>query len=929
MFKYLGKSQFADPLFHGALDEVLIADYAFSAAQIAALQTNSPPQFTTNFMTRGFATEALAYSNNITGTATDPDPGDTLIYSKAGGPAWLSVSASGILTGTPTSADGGTNYLTVRVTDAAGASAFAMVTISVTVISANGVWSADASGNWSDLTKWSGGLVASAAGYTADFSTLNITADRTVTLDSSRSLGTLKFGDTAGAQNWNVNASGGSVLTLDTGSATVPSVIVTNTATISAPLAGGNGFAKNGSGTLVLSNANTITGNARVLSGALKVAHSNALQAVTVNLDDGDGALTFGPITSANLAGLLGARNLVLTNSSNLGVALNVGASGNTNAFSGILSGSGSLVKNGSGTFTLTSSNTYTGGTIVNGGTVKLSRDPVLQFAFNNAAGSANGATITNFGAAGALLNGTIVGNGASVVSGGRYGNALSINGAGGTAATNIVLVNNRGIATDAAGTWTLGYWIKTSTAGAVILYQGDGGWSSSGQTAYLLNANSGSVAGTTAGAVRWAGGFLAGTTALTNGVWHFITLVDRAGTETIYVDGHADTVTSTMGLALSTLANQLWIGGAPDSDSGAIKINGLIDEVSLYNRALTLAEIQSLTNNTPKASAGNFGGQLPVATALAIASGATLDLGGNSQAVASLSDANGGGALANSGAAPATFTLNLNGSFNNAFSGNIADAAATNAISLVKNGSATETLAGANTYRGTTTVNAGTLLVNGALGTNVVTVNGGKLGGIGGIGGAVNIAAGGTLAPGSNAIGTLTIHGAVTINGTCFIKLDKSAATNDVVVGWSSVNGAGTLNVVNLGGTLAAGDRFQIFSATNYAGLAFTTSNLPPLGVGLAWSTANLNANGTVSVIVTAAPQFSAIVPAGDGNFIFNGTGAAGINYELDAATNLSVPIAWIYVTNAVADPAGIFQLLDGAATNYPQRFYRVMSSP
>ena len=69
--------------------------------------------------------------------------------------------------------------------------------------------------------------------------------------------------------------------------------------------------------------------------------------------------------------------------------------------------------------------------------------------------------------------------------------------------------------------------------------------------------------------------------------------------------------------------------------------------------------------------------------------------------------------------------------------------------------------------------------------------------------------------------------------------------------------------------------------------------------------------------------------MPAGDGNFIFNGTGAAGINYELDAATNLSVPIAWIYVTNAVADPAGIFQLLDGAATNYPQRFYRVMSSP
>src|ERR1019366_8890604 len=216
----------------------------------------------------------------------------------------------------------------------------------------------------------------------------------------------------------------------------------------------------------------------------------------------------------------------------------------------------------------------------------------------------------------------------------------------------------------------------------------------------------------TRAGAVRWAGGFLTGTTVLNNGAWHYITRVDRAGTETIYVDGHADVVTSTMGLALSALANQMWIGGAPDYDAAAIKINGLIDEVALYNRALTLAEIQSLTNNTPKASAGYFGGQLPATTALAIASGATFDLGGNSQTVASLSDTNGGGWITNSGAAPATLTLNLNGNFNNIFSGVVADATPTSAISLVKNGSATEILVGANTYRGTTVVNVGTLLV-------------------------------------------------------------------------------------------------------------------------------------------------------------------------------------------------------------------------
>jgi autotransporter-associated beta strand protein len=922
---YLGKSQFpVDPLFSGNLDEVQIADYAFTAAQIASLLTNSPPQFTTNFMTRGSAAEGVAYSNNIIGTATDPDPGDTLVYSKAGGPAWLTANSDGTMTGTPGFGDGGTNYFTMRVTDAAGASAFAVVTISTTVISVSGVWGADASGNWSDATKWSGGAVANAAGYTADFSTLNIAADRTVTLDTPRSIGTLKFSDASGAQNWNLDSSGGSILTLDTGSAVSPSIVVTNTATISAPLAGVNGFTMTGSGTLILSNANTFTGNTRIASGTLTVAHTNALQASTVNMDGGDtGALAFGPITSANLGGLIGSRNLRLMNSANVGVALNLVGSGDC-SYAGILSGTGSLVNNGSGTFTLTSPSIYTGGTIINAGTIKLSRDPVVRFSFNNAAGSSSGSVITNTGTGGSSLNGTIVGTGASVVSSGRYGNALSINGVGGTSANNIVIINSKGIATDAGGTWTLGCWIKTTTAGAVIMYQGDGTWSSAGQTAYLLNANSGSTAGTTAGAVRWAGGFLTGTTALNNGAWHFITLVDRAGTETIYVDGYADTVTSTMGLALSSLANQMWIGGAPDTDSGAVKINGLIDEVFLYNRALTQTEIQLLTSNTPAATSGNFGGQLPVTTALAIASGATFDLGGNSQTVASLADSSGGGIITNSGAAPTTLTLG-GGSVTNTFSGVIADTAATNAISLVKNGVATEILSGANSFRGTTTVNNGTLIVNGGLGTNAVTVAGGKLGGNGVIGGPVTIQSGGTLSPG-NATGLLTIINTLTLNGTTLIELNKAVPTNDVIQGISTVNYGGTLTVTNLGGTLALGDSFAIFYATNYNG-SFAALNLPSLGVGLAWNT-NALTNGTLSVIATMPRQFGSIAQSGDGNFQISGSGSAGVTYELDATTDLSPPITWLFVTNAIADQDGNFQLADLQATNFMQRFYRITAS-
>ncbi len=129
---FLGASQFpADPWFNGLLDEVLITDTALSAAQIAALQTNTPPQFTSGILPGGSIAEGQTYSGSIAGTATDADAGDTLTYSKAVGPAWLTVTANGTLVGTPGDGDGGTNTFIIRVSDAAGASAFAQLTISV------------------------------------------------------------------------------------------------------------------------------------------------------------------------------------------------------------------------------------------------------------------------------------------------------------------------------------------------------------------------------------------------------------------------------------------------------------------------------------------------------------------------------------------------------------------------------------------------------------------------------------------------------------------------------------------------------------------------------------------------------------------------------------------------------------------------------
>ena len=154
-----------------------------------------------------------------------------------------------------------TNHSTATLTfpGAGGAATTLSALIGVPPTNNYGAWSADADGDWSDLNNWSGGVLADGAGYTADFSTLNITADRTVTLDTPRSIGTLKFGDPSGTQNWILTNSAGCTLTLDNGSAS-PAIIVANTATLALPIAGTNGLTKSGSGTLILSGNNSPTG---------------------------------------------------------------------------------------------------------------------------------------------------------------------------------------------------------------------------------------------------------------------------------------------------------------------------------------------------------------------------------------------------------------------------------------------------------------------------------------------------------------------------------------------------------------------------------------------------------------------------------------------------------------------------------------------
>ena len=452
VFNYLGKSTFAaDPLFRGNLDEVLITDFALSAAQILALQTNVPPQFSTNQLARGTVTIGQSYSTNMTGTATDANPGDPLTYTKAIGAAWLNVSASGVLTGTPAAADAGTNYFTVRAVDSSGMNAFTLLTVNVIVTNTAGVWGVNADGNWSDAVNWTGGNVAGGIGFSADFSTLNITADRTVNLDGSRTVGTLKFSDTIGSSKWIVSSTNGAALTLDTGSATSPLITVTNTATIAASVGGLNGFTKTGPGTLILSGANSISGTLNVDTaqpssgndGIVRLANPDAassLSAINIRNQnaassilqlDGSNGGVFAPAPIAlngRTAFTAAIQNISGTNTLGGNVTINTGGgnywiqsdagqlnfggnfssaatgtrtftfqgAGNIAVSGGIANGSASAInvtKTGGGTLTLGGTNTFTGTLTVNNG--RLIVDGVVN-TLNVAAGILGGSGLIN-----------------------------------------------------------------------------------------------------------------------------------------------------------------------------------------------------------------------------------------------------------------------------------------------------------------------------------------------------------------------------------------------------------------------------------------------------------------------------------------------------------------------------------------------------
>jgi autotransporter-associated beta strand protein len=149
----------------------------------------------------------------------------------------------------------------------------APATLVIAAPAGSGVWTNLLGGSWATGGNWDGGLIAGGTDAAADFGTLNLAANRTVTLDGNRTIGSLITDDLnpSAQHNWTINAGSGGTLTLATSSGTPNIAVKSATNTISAVVAGTQGFTKTGPGYLALTASDTFTGTATVSAGTLEV----------------------------------------------------------------------------------------------------------------------------------------------------------------------------------------------------------------------------------------------------------------------------------------------------------------------------------------------------------------------------------------------------------------------------------------------------------------------------------------------------------------------------------------------------------------------------------------------------------------------------------------------------------------------------------
>ncbi|OYV06756.1 MAG: hypothetical protein CFE26_04605, partial [Verrucomicrobiales bacterium VVV1] len=299
-------------------------------------------------------------------------------------------------------------------------------------------------------------------------------------------------------------------------------------------------------------------------------------------------------------------------------------------------------------------------------------------------------------------------------------------------------------------------------------------------------------------------------------------------------------------------------------------------------------------------------------------------------------------------------------------FAGIIQNGNGSSLTSLLKTGTANLTLAGVNTYTGTTVVNSGKLTVTGSLANTATTISStGTLGGTGTIGGAVTCH--GSLAPG-NPVGTLTLSNGLTLTPTSTLNYELGTLSDRTNV-TGNLTLAGTLNITaapgfapgsytlftytgtltdEVGlqiGTLPAGFEATLSTATANQVRLIVTPILTPFEE---WQIANFGSTTNPNAAAAADPdgdgttneiEFRLGLDPRNGSSSFKATGsrspagftltwpsAAGLVFEVRRSLTLSGP--WELLDTLAPITPGLASYTD-ASPPLEKGFYRVVLLP